>query len=104
MGNYVSSRNTRRTGLYFSFQTYYITTTYYEEFIFLWAIIQACGLIKNLALMVYVTVGTETNTLLEKLEELGRENFQVLVISSIKSVCFFLCLCVNFLNFTHVGY
>jgi DNA-directed RNA polymerase II subunit RPB2 len=39
--------------------------------------IQACGLVKNLALMVYITVGSAANPILEFLEEWGTENFEV---------------------------
>ncbi|KAF6145426.1 hypothetical protein GIB67_032549 [Kingdonia uniflora] len=38
---------------------------------------QACGLVKNLALMVYVTVGSAANPILEFLEEWSTENFEV---------------------------
>ena len=38
---------------------------------------QACGLVKNLALMVYITVGSAANPILEFLEEWGTENFEV---------------------------
>ncbi|KAK1375316.1 DNA-directed RNA polymerase [Heracleum sosnowskyi] len=37
---------------------------------------QACGLVKNLALMVYVTVGSVASPILEFLEEWGTENFE----------------------------
>ncbi|GJM86747.1 hypothetical protein PR202_ga02637 [Eleusine coracana subsp. coracana] len=37
---------------------------------------QACGLVKNLALMVYITVGSAANPILEFLEEWGTENFE----------------------------
>ncbi|KAL3509904.1 hypothetical protein ACH5RR_029305 [Cinchona calisaya] len=37
---------------------------------------QACGLVKNLALMVYVTVGSAANPILEFLEEWSTENFE----------------------------
>ncbi|KAJ0986904.1 hypothetical protein J5N97_005260 [Dioscorea zingiberensis] len=37
---------------------------------------QACGLVKNLALMVYITVGSAANPLLEFLEEWSTENFE----------------------------
>eukprot|EP01137_Pigoraptor_chileana_P009419 Opistho-2@57646 len=35
---------------------------------------QACGLVKNLALMVYITVGSHSSPLLDALEEWGTEN------------------------------
>ncbi|TMW88614.1 hypothetical protein EJD97_018324 [Solanum chilense] len=37
---------------------------------------QACGLVKNLALMVYITVGSAANPILEFLEEWSTENFE----------------------------
>ncbi|XP_073299286.1 DNA-directed RNA polymerase II subunit RPB2-like [Primulina huaijiensis] len=37
---------------------------------------QACGLVKNLALMVYVTVGSAANPILEFLDEWSTENFE----------------------------
>ncbi|EPS65990.1 hypothetical protein M569_08783, partial [Genlisea aurea] len=37
---------------------------------------QACGLVKNLALMVYITVGSAASPILEFLEEWGTENFE----------------------------
>uniref|UniRef100_A0A0C9RVV7 DNA-directed RNA polymerase subunit beta n=1 Tax=Wollemia nobilis TaxID=56998 RepID=A0A0C9RVV7_9CONI len=37
---------------------------------------QACGLVKNLALMVYITVGSSANPILEFLEEWSTENFE----------------------------
>ncbi|KAG6404880.1 hypothetical protein SASPL_132457 [Salvia splendens] len=37
---------------------------------------QACGLVKNLALMVYITVGSAANPILEFLDEWGTENFE----------------------------
>ncbi|KAL9691169.1 hypothetical protein QQ045_011588 [Rhodiola kirilowii] len=37
---------------------------------------QACGLVKNLALMVYITVGSAASPILEFLEEFGTENFE----------------------------
>ncbi|KAK7274940.1 hypothetical protein RIF29_16042 [Crotalaria pallida] len=37
---------------------------------------QACGLVKNLALMVYITVGSAAYHILEFLEEWGTENFE----------------------------
>jgi DNA-directed RNA polymerase II subunit RPB2 len=40
---------------------------------------QACGLVKNLALMVYITVGSAANPILEFLEEWGTENFEVCI-------------------------
>jgi hypothetical protein len=42
--------------------------------------LQACGLVKNLALMVYITVGSAAHPILEFLEEWGTENFEVLVL------------------------
>ncbi|KAH9748691.1 DNA-directed RNA polymerase II subunit 2 [Citrus sinensis] len=38
---------------------------------------QACGLVKNLALMVYITIGSAAYPILEFLEEWGTENFEV---------------------------
>jgi hypothetical protein len=38
---------------------------------------QACGLVKNLALMAYITVGSAVNPILEFLEEWSTENFEV---------------------------
>ncbi|RWR73064.1 DNA-directed RNA polymerase II subunit RPB2 [Cinnamomum micranthum f. kanehirae] len=38
---------------------------------------QACGLVKNLALMVYITVGSAAHPILEFLEEWSTENFDV---------------------------
>lgn len=38
---------------------------------------QACGLVKNLALMVYITVGSAANPILEFLDEWSTENFEV---------------------------
>lgn len=43
---------------------------------------QACGLVKNLALMVYITVGSAAYPILEFLEEWGTENFEVCSIST----------------------
>ncbi|KAH9554263.1 hypothetical protein CY35_08G055300 [Sphagnum magellanicum] len=37
---------------------------------------QACGLVKNLALMAYITVGSAVNPILEFLEEWSTENFE----------------------------
>ncbi|XP_073154584.1 DNA-directed RNA polymerase II subunit RPB2-like [Henckelia pumila] len=37
---------------------------------------QACGLVKNLALMVYITVGSAANPILEFLDEWSTENFE----------------------------
>ncbi|KDO75959.1 hypothetical protein CISIN_1g046830mg, partial [Citrus sinensis] len=37
---------------------------------------QACGLVKNLALMVYITIGSAAYPILEFLEEWGTENFE----------------------------
>jgi len=62
--------------------------------------------VKNLALMVYITVGSAAYPILEFLEEWGTENFEVLVISFIKVItCFFLCMvCVIcFFFFLYVG-
>lgn len=42
------------------------------------ALCQACGLVKNLALMVYITVGSAANPILEFLEEWSTENFEVI--------------------------
>lgn len=44
---------------------------------------QACGLVKNLALMVYITVGSAAYPILEFLEEWGTENFEVCTFSSV---------------------
>ena len=44
---------------------------------------QACGLVKNLALMVYITVGSAAYPILEFLEEWGTENFEVCSISQL---------------------
>ena len=70
--------------MYFAFQAYFCITTCYEELIFLsgiyecdWAIIYAYGLVKNLALMVYIIVGSTTYPILEFLEEWGTNNFEV---------------------------
>lgn len=41
------------------------------------SLLQACGLVKNLALMVYITVGSAAYPILEFLEEWGTENFEV---------------------------
>ncbi|KAF9603448.1 hypothetical protein IFM89_036241 [Coptis chinensis] len=41
-------------------------------------VLQACGLVKNLALMVYITVGSAANPILEFLEEWSTENFEVI--------------------------
>ena len=38
---------------------------------------QACGLVKNLALMVYVTVGSAASPILAILSDLGTENLEV---------------------------
>ncbi|GFQ05233.1 DNA-directed RNA polymerase ii subunit rpb2 [Phtheirospermum japonicum] len=38
---------------------------------------QACGLVKNLALMVYITVGSAANPIMEFLDEWSTENFEV---------------------------
>lgn len=38
---------------------------------------QACGLVENLALMVYITVGSAANPIMEFLEEWSTENFEV---------------------------
>lgn len=40
---------------------------------------QACGLVKNLALMVYITVGSAAHPILEFLEEWSTENFEVCI-------------------------
>lgn len=45
---------------------------------------QACGLVKNLALMVYITVGSAAYPILEFLEEWGTENFEVQELSILK--------------------
>ncbi|KAI3716931.1 hypothetical protein L1987_68168 [Smallanthus sonchifolius] len=42
---------------------------------------QACGLVKNLALMVYITVGSPADPILEFLEEFGLEEISLAVIS-----------------------
>lgn len=46
---------------------------------------QACGLVKNLALMSYISVGSAANPLLEFLEEWGMENLMELAPTSIPS-------------------
>ncbi|KAI9319066.1 DNA-directed RNA polymerase II subunit RPB2 [Dichotomocladium elegans] len=46
---------------------------------------QACGLVKNLALMSYISVGSAADPLLEFLEEWGMENLTELAASSIPS-------------------
>jgi DNA-directed RNA polymerase beta subunit len=51
---------------------------------------QACGLVKNLALMVYITVGSAANPILEFLEEWGTENFEVCINLLLVSVHVFL--------------
>ncbi|XP_059631641.1 DNA-directed RNA polymerase II subunit RPB2-like [Cornus florida] len=51
---------------------------------------QACGLVKNLALMVYITVGSAAYPILEFLEEWGTENFEV------EYFDFGMCGCYNF--------
>jgi DNA-directed RNA polymerase II subunit RPB2 len=38
---------------------------------------QACGLVKNLALMAYISVGTPVATVIEFLEEWSTENLEV---------------------------
>jgi DNA-directed RNA polymerase beta subunit len=43
---------------------------------------KACGLVKNLALMSYITVGSAANPILEFLEEWSTENFEVSLIFS----------------------
>jgi hypothetical protein len=48
--------------------------------------------VKNLALMVYITVGSAAYPILEFLEEWGTENFEVLVISCIKLIILLLSL------------
>jgi predicted glycosyltransferase involved in capsule biosynthesis len=54
--------------------------------------------------MVYITVGSAAYPIQEFLDEWGTENFEVLVISCIKLICFVLCmLCINLLIFIHVG-
>ena len=40
-------------------------------------VLKACGLVKNLALMSNITVGTPADPILEFLEEWGTENFEV---------------------------
>jgi DNA-directed RNA polymerase II subunit RPB2 len=57
-----------------------------------WAIIQACGLVKNLALMVYITVGSPKDPIMYFLEESSYENLEVLMISCIKLICSVLCM------------
>ncbi|XP_059631607.1 DNA-directed RNA polymerase II subunit RPB2-like [Cornus florida] len=51
---------------------------------------QACGLVKNLALMLYITVGSAAYPILEFLEEWGTENFEV------EYFDFGMCGCYNF--------
>ena len=41
---------------------------------------KACGLVKNLALMSYITVGSAANPILEFLEEWSTENFEVTLV------------------------
>lgn len=54
---------------------------------------QACGLVKNLALMVYITVGSAAYPILEFLEEWGTENFEVHILHSFPTLyTFFLLL------------
>lgn len=55
---------------------------------------QACGLVKNLALMVYITVGSAANPILEFLEEWGTENFEV-------CFCFLWIKCVHAILFDY---
>lgn len=45
---------------------------------------KACGLVKNLALMVYITVGSAAYPILEFLEEWGTENFEVCTFGSVR--------------------
>ncbi|KAJ8485053.1 hypothetical protein OPV22_017538 [Ensete ventricosum] len=45
---------------------------------------QACGLVKNLALMVHITVGFAAHSLLELLEELGTESFEEIPLAVIQ--------------------
>jgi hypothetical protein len=47
----------------------------YDTDVIVWS--QACGLVKNLALMAYITVGSAVNPILEFLEEWSTENFEV---------------------------
>lgn len=58
----------------FIFNTIFIVDVYA---LWLW---QACGLVKNLALMVYITVGSAAHPILEFLEEWSTENFEVSII------------------------
>lgn len=79
MGNDVSCRNTRGTSTYITLITepmHSFTWKYLLCFFLL--LCQACGLVKNLALMVYITVGSAAYPILEFLEEWGTENFEVL--------------------------
>lgn len=59
----------------------------------LYTFIQACGLVKNLALMVYITVGSAANPILEFLEEWGTENFEV---------CFAFSMCAHAFSFAYL--
>lgn len=44
---------------------------------------QACGLVKNLSLMAYITVGSGSSPVLEFLEEFGMENLEEILPSAI---------------------
>ena len=52
---------------------YSIPCTYFDL-----VVDQACGLVKNLALKVYITVGSAAYPILEFLDEWGTEKFEVL--------------------------
>ncbi|PWA55788.1 RNA polymerase II second largest subunit [Artemisia annua] len=58
--------------------------------------VPACGLVKNLALMVYITVGSAAYPILEFLEEWGTENFEVNIIKLIEGliICLLYYYCV----------
>ena len=64
------------------FYSYRINLKYEHEYD-LHFLRQACGLVKNLALMVYITVGLATYPILEFLEEWGTKFFEV---------CTFICV------------
>lgn len=55
---------------------------------------QACGLVKNLALMAYVSVGCASGPVLEFLEEWTMENLEEVsasVIPKVRAACLGLC-------------
>ena len=92
VGNDVPSRNAWRTGEYTAderiFDMLQFICFFFPHFAKCWLFdkphiwspllsYQACGLVKNLALMVYITVGSAAYPILEFLEEWGTENFEV---------------------------